>query len=278
MSRLWTLLDVLRWSVSFFTEKGVPNARLDAENILAHVLRLPRLELYLRFAQPLTPDERDAIRRLVVRRANREPLQYILGEVEFLDNRLKVDSRALIPRPETEFLAQRILDECPAAQSALDVCTGGGAIAIALAGAIERVMGVDISEEALSLARENAALNNTEVEFLQGDLLVPASGLFDVIVSNPPYVTEEEFDKLAPEITMYEPRLALVAPEDGLAFYRRIVNDAPQRLAPGGRLYFEIGHEQSDAVARLATDAGWRVLEVAKDLAGFDRNIILVRD
>ena len=277
MSQSWTLLAVLRWTTDFFAEKGVPNPRLDAEYILAHVLGLQRLDLYLRYAQPLTQPERTAIRELVVRRANREPLQHILGEVEFLDRRIKVDRRALIPRSETEFLAQRILDECPQAGCALDVCTGSGAIAIALAGRIECVTGTDISGEALALARENAALNGVEVTFLQGDLLAPVQGVFDVIVCNPPYVTEEEFDNLEPELTMYEPRLALVAADGGLACYRRLVTEAVPHLARGGRVYLEIGHQQGELVRQMAQDAGWTVLDVAKDLAGFDRYVVLAR-
>jgi len=275
LSGNWTLLEVLRWTSDFFSNKGVPNARLDAEHILAHVLGLPRLELYLRYAQPLNPAEREAIRALVVRRANREPLQYILGEVEFLDCRLKVDRRALIPRPETEFLTQRVLDERGHAGAALDMCTGSGAIAVALARRIPRVTAVDISAEALVLAAENAARNGVRVELLQGDLFAPVRGEFEVIVSNPPYVPEEEFDNLAPEITMYEPKLALTAEEHGLAVYRRILCEAPAHLAAGGRLYLEIGHDQAEPLRRLAEQAGWTVLDAARDLAGFQRYMVL---
>lgn len=277
MNRTWTLLEVLQWTAAFFKEKGVPNPRLDAEYLMGHVLGLKRLELYLRYAQPLTTAEREHIRALVVRRANREPLQYILGEVEFLDCRLKVDARALIPRPETEFLVERVLRECPQAVTALDVGTGSGAIAVALARHIPRVTAVDISPDALALARENAAFNGVSVTFLQGDLFAPVQGAFEVIVSNPPYVPEIEFDKCAPEITMYEPRLALVAAEDGLACYRRILAGAPAHLAPGGRLYLEIGHNQAPALRALAADAGWRLQDAAPDLAGFDRYLVLDR-
>jgi release factor glutamine methyltransferase len=275
-------MELLRWTAEYLTEKGFHNARLNGEMLLAGVLGIKRLDLYLQFDRPLRPEELAEFKARLLRRAKREPLQYIEGEAHFRDLRLRVDPRVLIPRPETEQLVQRVLDWAAARPglAAADVGTGSGAIALALAteGTFERVVATDVEPGALEAARANhaAAAPAAAVEFRLGDGLAPLAGeRFDVLVSNPPYIGTVESPSLDPEVRDWEPATALFAGEDGLDVIRRLVAGAQDVLRPGGLLALEIGEGQGEAVSELVRAAGgFGDPRVEKDLAGRDRIVL----
>lgn len=284
----WTVLRMIRFSAGYLEEKGVESARLDAELLLAHALETNRLQLYLEYDRPLIPAELDRYRPLLRRRAAREPLQYIVGRTAFRELELRTDARALIPRPETEVLAGVVL-EWAAARSdeglvAADVGTGTGCIALSLAveGPFREVWAVDVSADALALARENADAVSppVPVHLVRGEGLTPVPGdaRLDVVVSNPPYVREDEADGLAPEIREHEPPSALFAGADGLSVIRTLVREAAERLAPGGLLALEVGVEQGDAVRAILQEAGvFEDVGVRPDLAGRPRIVTAIR-
>ena len=233
--------------------REIPDPRLDAEYLLAEILGVPRLQLLVDQRRHLTAEETAAFEALIIRREGREPLQYILGSQSFMGFCFRTDSRALIPRYDTEALCQAALDAVRPGSAVLDLCTGTGAIAIALKKLCPRaaVTAADISEDALSLARENARALGADVRFVQGDLFSPVAGeRFDVIVSNPPYIPDALRGRLQPEVER-EPALALFAGADGLDFYRRIAREAPGHLFSGGWLLLEAGDGEMDAVAAL---------------------------
>ncbi len=272
-----TVLEVLQRTTDFFKEKGVPDARLDAELLLARVLELRRLDLYLQFERPLEEETLAALRPLVRRRAGREPLQYILGDTEFRGLRLKVDSRALIPRSETEELVDAILARFADAppQRVLDLGTGSGAIALALASEWPeaQIVATDAAPEPLELARENAeALGLAErVDLRQSNWLDSLSGRFDLIVSNPPYLTRAEMESSEPEVRNFEPVSALVAEDEGVADLAAILAAAPRHLEPGGLLALETGIAQGERLSALAAEHGLCAPEVLPDLSGRPR-------
>lgn len=269
-----TVGELLRRTPPYLAERGVRSPRLDTEHLLAAVLSVSRLDLYLRFDQPVEPDEVDRFRELVRRRGQREPLAYLVGSWGFHGLDLACDPRALIPRPETELLVEQALaalagSEAPAV---LDVGTGSGAIALAVkaARADAQVTATDVSAPALALAAENAERLGLTIELLEGDLFAPVEGRrFDLVIANPPYVADHE--KVDPE-TAFEPQDALFAGPDGLALLRRIAEHAPAE-----RLALEIGHAQAGAVSALLVAAGFGDVRVERDLAGFDRVVIATR-
>lgn len=236
---------------------AVPDPRLDAEYLLAHTLKMPRLNLLMEKQRVLTPGEEAAFEALTARREKREPLQYILGSQPFMGFSFKTDPRALIPRNDTEILCEEALRLLKAGQRVLDLCTGSGALAIAVKklcpGA--EVTGSDLSPDALSLARENAARLEAEVRFVQGDLLAPFSGeQFDMILCNPPYIPDSLRGTMQEELS-WEPDSAFFAGADGLSFYRRIAREAPAHLKAGAPLILEIGDDQFEAVKTLLRPA-----------------------
>lgn len=275
-------MEMLRWTTEYLQEKGFHNARLNAELLLAGTLGLKRLDLYLQFDRPLQPDEIAEFRQRLLRRARREPLQYIEGEAAFRELVLRVDRRVLIPRPETEVLVQEVLDWARGREDlhALDVGTGSGAIALSLAteGPFARVVGTDLSADALEVARANrrAAAPDAPVDFREGALYAPVAGeRFDVVVSNPPYIAEEERPSLDPEVREWEPSGALFAGESGLEVIRELVEGAPEVLRAGGLLALEIGWTQAEAVAGMVRGvAGFSEPRVRRDLEGRDRIVI----
>lgn len=283
----WTVMQLIRWSAAYLEGKGVRSGRLDAEHLLSDTLAIPRLQLYLQFDRPLEPAELAAFKPRLQRRARREPLQYILGRTGFREVELLTDRRALIPRPETEGLVQRVLDWARVrgeGLSALDVGTGTGAIALALAdeGPFARIVATDISRDALTLLEENARRLELlgRIEARQGETWAPVEvgERFDVVVSNPPYVTTSEMDGLAPEIAEWEPRQALEAGPAGLDVLEPLVSGAADRLASGGMLALEIGAGQGRALVALAGETpGLRGARVEKDLAGRDRYLVAFR-
>lgn len=278
-----TVLEIIKRTTEFFSGKGIESARLNAELLIGHALTLGRMQLYMQFERPLTEAELEKIRPLVRRRAQHEPLQYILGETEFHGLRLNVDRRALIPRPETEYLVELVLAACatPPAR-VLDLGTGTGAIALALASAFPgaAVTATDQSAEALDLARENAAVLGLaeRVTWLRSDWFASVpSAQFDLVVSNPPYLSAEETAQALPEVRDFEPISALTASKDGLADLEKIVAGAPAYLAPDGLLALETGIGHHGGLLATASTAGFSRTESRPDLTGRDRFVFARR-
>ena len=275
--RIWTTLKLLAWTQEYFAKKGVDAPRLTAEVLLAHALSCDRVRLYLDFDKPLGDTELAAYRELVRRRADGEPTAYLTGTREFYGHAFAVDRRVLVPRPETELVVEAALAALPEGGRALDLCTGSGAIAVSVAlgrpGA--RVVATDVSEEALAVARDNAARLGAVVEFATGDLwaAVHADARFDVIASNPPYVPTRELAGLSREVRR-EPCIALDGGEDGLAVLRRVVAGAPARLVPGGTLVVEMHESHRDVLPGLCLDAGFADARARDDLAGLPRYVV----
>lgn len=286
-----TLLEIIQKTTDFLASKGVDSARLNAEQLIGHALGLKRMQLYLQFERVLPEVELEKIRPLVKRRAQREPLQHILGTVEWGGLTLKCDRRALVPRPETEELLELVVKRWAASAAegnspasarvrVLDLGTGSGALALGLAKAWPeaRVTAVDASDEALALARENATTTGLaeRVTFLKSNWgsALPSGETFDVIVSNPPYLTEAEVAAAEPEVRVHDPRGALVAADDGLADLRVIVREATARLSPGGLLALETGIAQHATLLKLVKDAGLLRGESVQDLSKRDRFVL----
>ena len=275
---LLTIREIKERTEAFFESKGVPNARLDTDTLIAHSLGIKRLELYLDLDRPLTAAQLAELRPLVKRRAEREPLQYIVGTVDFCDMELKVDRRALIPRFETEELVELACEALSASpKTILDLGTGSGALALALAKKYPEasVDAVDVSAAALSLAQENAlALGlDARVTFHEGSWWRPlglGEQLYDLIVSNPPYLTDEEMTTAEPEVVGHEPHSALVSGADGLDDFRIIFKEAASHMKPGGLLALETGIAQTEALDALAVAAGLQG-ECMEDLSGRPR-------
>lgn len=270
----WTLLKVLTWTKGYLAEKGVENARLEAEWLLCEALGLDRVGLYLNFDKPLTDGELASYRAMVSRRAKREPLQYILGSQEFHGLDFAVTPDVLIPRHDTEVLVDEALRRAPPDAAILDIGLGSGCIAIALAAARPdaAVCGVEQSPAALAIARDNAARLGVSLETVGGSLFEPLQGRrFDLIVSNPPYIPTVDLATLEPEVREHEPLGALDGGADGLAFYREIIPAAPRHLNPGGWLLVEIGISQGAAVRELFAAQGFTAIFSAPDPAGIER-------
>jgi release factor glutamine methyltransferase len=267
-----TVGEVLKASTEFLAGKGVPSPRVDAEHLVARALGVSRLDLYLQYDRPLTDAETAVARELVRRRGTREPLAYVLGDWGFRRLTLATDGRALVPRPETEIVVERCLARLGGldAPAVLDVGAGSGAIALAIAdehpGA--RVTAIDVSEDALALAAENARWTGLEIALAHHDLNAGLpGGPYDLVVSNPPYVLPEEIDTLEPEVRDWEPRTALV----GRGATEAIARSAPGVLRPEGWLVLEVADGTAEAVAALLASAGFRDVIATPDLTGRDR-------
>ncbi len=276
-----TVLEIIKRTTEFLEKRGVESARLNSELLIGHALGLKRMQLYLQFERPLSEAELEKIRPLVKRRSQREPLQYILGETEFSGLKLKVDRRALIPRPETEYLIELIggqLATPPA--TILDLGTGSGAIALALAAKYPaaQVTGVDQSAEALALANENATRLELSgrVQFLQSDWFaaIPAGKKFELIAANPPYLSEAEVNEAQPEVKDFEPKSALTPGGDGSADLQRILVDAPRYLEAGGVLACETGIAQHKQLMELAAKTGYSRTQSLADLTSRERYLL----
>ncbi|GMV05420.1 MAG: release factor glutamine methyltransferase [Gemmatimonadota bacterium] len=286
--QVWTVLRLMQWSGEYLQEKGVDRGRLDAEHLLAHVLGVKRLQLYLQFDRPLDREELDRFRPLLRRRAEREPLQYILGHAAFRELELAVDRRVLIPRPETEILVDEVLAWARAqgaeGLTAVDLGTGSGAIALALLheGPFARVVATDASRDALAVAGENARATalTDRVELREGSLFAAlgAGETFDVVVSNPPYVAEAEAPTLEPEVADWEPAAALFGGPDGMAVIRALVAGAGAHVRRGGLLAVEVGAGQAGLVVAEVEGTGeYDDVRVRRDLAGRERVVLATR-
>ncbi len=273
-----SLLEVVRSSTEYLARHAVESARLNAEHLAAHVLgKKNRIDLYLEFDRPLGPTELDPMRVLLRRRASGEPLQHLLGTVEFHGREFRCDARALVPRPETERLVELVLERIPvdAGWTVADVGTGSGVIAVTLAAerVAARLVATDLFPDALALARENALKLEVagRVEFVETDLLTSVdAGPFDAMIANLPYIPSAEIATLGREVQR-DPVQALDGGADGLDLVARLASEALPRLRPGGFIALEIGHDQSDRVQKLLADAGWRGITTAPDYQQISR-------
>ena len=275
MTKTKTVLEVLQATTVYFKKHNVENPRLNAEHLLAHVLGRKRIELYLEFERVLTESELVPLRDLVKRRGQGEPLQHLLGNVEFCGSIFLCDKRAMVPRPETEELVEFLKSEIRNPKSEiLDVGTGSGVIALSLAAEFPeaQILAVDISDAALALAQENAARLNLadRVRFLKSNLLENVEGTFDLIVANPPYVSTQARDTLSREV-LHDPAIAVFASGRGDELIRELIAQGPSRLRLGGMLALEIGIGQSEAVFSALAEENYRDIYSKNDYSGVTR-------
>ncbi|PYI77479.1 MAG: peptide chain release factor N(5)-glutamine methyltransferase [Verrucomicrobia bacterium] len=274
-----TVLEVLQSTTTYFKKRGIENPRLNAEHLVAYSLGRKRLDVYLEFERDLAEPELLPLRELVRRRAQNEPLQHLLGTVEFCGNVFICDKRALVPRPETEELLELVEPRVVNPRSRiLDVGTGSGVIALILAQKFPEaeIIGADISEDALGLARENAVrLGIKHVRFVKSDLLEDLGGKFDVIVANLPYISRHDRDELAPEV-LRDPEVALFAGEKGDEIIRRLIEVAPSRLNGRGFLALEIGLGQESALLEFLRGKNYSDIEAKNDYSG-NRRFLFAR-
>ncbi len=277
--KIWTIGELLRWATDDFRTRGIESPRLDAELLLGHATGLTRIQLIVEAGKELEADALARFRELVKRRRAREPIAYILGVREFYGHAFRVDSRVLVPRPDTEALVEEALvrtRHVSLAMRALDLCTGSGCVAVSLA--LERptslVLATDRSDGALAVARDNALrLGAYRVALARGDLYaaVPPGCRFDVVTANPPYVATGELAGLMPDVRDFEPRPALDGGEDGLALVRRVVAGAAPWLVRGGALAVEVGAGQAGAAVTLFERAGYEQVQIRRDYARIER-------
>ena len=274
-------LQLLKQSMEYIEKNNIENPKLEAEYIFSHVLKTNRLTLTLDFTRKISEEEKKLIKEMIIKRArDKKPLQYILGEEEFFGYKFKVDERVLIPRPETELLVEQCIGLMSDVKTPfiLDIGVGSGAISVTLGKKIptSKVLGVDISDDALEVANQNKELNNVKnVKFIKSDVFEYVSYKeFDMIVSNPPYIPEKEYKKLMHEVKKYEPRLALTAEDEGLYFYKLITSKAPDYLKSGGVLAFEVGYDQAQKVKDMMEDNGFENIVIVKDYHQIDRIVI----
>lgn len=275
-------IELLNKSVEYLKKYGVPNPKLDTEYIFSYVLNVSRLVLTLNLNKKIDESAKDKIRELLIARGkHRKPLQYLLGEWEFFGYPFKVDERVLIPRSDTEILVEQckfILKEMIGTPKVLDIGTGSGAIAISLGKELPNcnIIGADISTGALEVAKINKSLNNaTNVNFVHSDVFSAFKDQkFDFIISNPPYIPQNEYKELMPEVLNYEPENALTDNGDGYYFYSKISKEASDYLNDNGFLAFEVGYNQAENVSELMQENGFDILSIVKDYGGINRVVI----
>ena len=269
-----------REAISFGEEKlniaGIEDAKNDAWLLLTFVCKIDRTYYYVHMDDTMSVEQVAEYESVLNKRAEHVPLQYITGEQEFMGLPFRVNDAVLIPRQDTETLVEQALKVIRPGMKVLDMCTGSGCILISILKNVVDVegYGYDISKQAINVSKENAKLNNVAATFERSDLFENVTDTFDIIVSNPPYIPTDVIGGLMPEVAVYEPIQALDGKEDGLYFYRKIIETASEYLNPEGKLLFEIGHDQGEAVSNLMMDAGFKGVRVIKDLAGNDRVVI----
>lgn len=273
---------LLQKSIDYLAKNDVIDSRLDAEYIFAHVLKVKRTILSMNLRKEISLAEKEEIKDLLYKRAKeKKPLQYLLGEWEFYGLPFKVDERVLIPRADTEILVEQckfILNEIENPK-VLDIGTGSGAISVTIAKEIPSatVLGADISGDALEVAVENRKINNVEsnLKFIKSDVFSNIKDMdYDMIISNPPYIPQEEYEELMPEVKKHEPQRALTDNGDGYYFYKKISEEAPKYLKDGGYLAFEVGYNQAQEVSELMKKSGLQIIAIVKDYGGIERVVI----
>ena len=278
----WKVVDLLKTTTDFFKQKQIENPRLNAEILLGHVLKLSRVNLYVQFERPLSPDELNRFRGYVSRRSKNEPLQYITGQTEFMGLPFKVNPNVLIPRPETEILCEEILklkESYNAKTKILDIGTGSGCIAISLAHFWNTadIVAIDISSMALETALENSVINHTEnVTFTEQDVFSIGRNRelvkdYEIILANPPYIAKNELDTLQKEVTDFEPQIALTDFDDGLRFYKHIMDLVSDDILRCSWLFFEMSGSQPEKIVAEAKRRNFTNITVINDLAGIKR-------
>ena len=284
------MIDVLKEATAFLNEKGVDQQRLNSERLLCHVLDIDRVDLYLLFDRPLTFDERNSYKQLLRRRANHEPLQYLIGHTGFMSLDFIVTPDVLIPRPETETLVEKVIEDYKNKKNVhiLDIGTGSGNIAISLANYLidAFVTTVDYSNKAIAVARENAFLNEItdKLKFIQvfyseifpirnkdEGFINQIDGEYDIVISNPPYIALDEWPSIPDEVRLYEPRTALCDEGDGLTYFRVISAKCKDMLRPGGKIYFEVGASQGESVQEILRESDYHNIRTLPDLNNIDR-------
>ena len=274
-----TVLEAVKLSAEYLEKKGIPESRINAELLLCDILKCKRLDLYLRFEQPLKDEEKGLYREYITRRAKYEPLQYIVGYTEFYGYRFNVNPSVLIPRQETEILVDTVIENIgkQSSFSILDIGTGSGNIAISLAKEMPKVKvrSIDISSKAIETAKANAELNNVNgrVEFVNKSLFddIALLGKFDAVVSNPPYVSSKEFETLQIEVLLNEPKEALTDLIDGYKFYKYILDMKEDVLNENGKVFFEAGDGKANELVKLMNDAGMKNTRTRKDYLNIER-------
>lgn len=267
-----TFREILLTARNYLKQHAIADADADAWYLLAHVFGISRADFYLHSEDEVVETKLEMFRKLIEKRAKHIPLQLITGTQEFMGLGFDVTSDVLIPRQDTEVLVEEVLKVCNQ-KSVIDMCTGSGCIIISLAKYqdLKKAVGVDLSEKALKVAAKNATKHNLNVEFIQSNLFDNIDGVYDVVVSNPPYIPTEEIRNLMPEVRDHEPIMALDGDKDGLAFYRRIAIQVKDHLSQNGYIFLEIGYNQGLEVKEILQTAGFDDVEVLKDLCGLDR-------
>lgn len=276
----YSLKGLLADGAKMLAQAGIDEAELDARYILEYITGLNSAQYFIHSEDIIEKDKAEEFFRLIERRSKRIPLSYVIGTRDFFGLTFKVDENVLIPEQETELLVEEVIKHSEG-KSVLDMCTGSGCIAISIAlfGKPSKVAASDISEKALEVARENAkSLKVGEISFIQADMFENVTDKFDIIVSNPPYIETGEIDELMPEVRDYIPRLALDGDIDGLKFYRIISKEAVKKLNKNGRIFYEIGYNQSRAVASILLENGFTDVKIMKDYSGLDRIVMAKLD
>ena len=276
----YSLKGLLVDGAKMLAQAGIDEAELDARYILEYITGLNSAQYFINSEDIIEKDKAEEFFRLIERRSKRIPLSYVIGTRDFFGLTFKVNENVLIPEQETELLVEEVIKHSEG-KSVLDMCTGSGCIAISIAlfGKPSRVSASDISPKALEVARENAkSLKAGEISFIQGDMFENVTDKFDIIVSNPPYIETGEIDELMPEVRDYIPRLALDGDIDGLKFYRIISKEAVKKLNKNGRIFYEIGYNQSRAVASILLENGFTDVKIMKDYSGLDRIVMAKLD
>ena len=268
-----TLREAYEYGQKQLHEANIEDANLDAWYLLEFVTGINRTMYYLKMQEVISREHEELYRKYIDARGSHIPLQHITGVQEFMGLEFVVNEHVLVPRQDTEVLVESALEVLKPDMNILDMCTGSGCILISLMKHCAGIkgVGVDVSEEALSVAKENCEKLEVKAELVQSDLFANIVGRYDVIVSNPPYIPTAVIEELKEEVKCHDPFIALDGKEDGLYFYREIVEKSPKYLVHGGKLYFEIGHDQGEAVKMLMEQVGFIDVQVKKDLTGLDR-------